>query len=597
LLREMTRRWKQSDVASERGAVLPLVAGFMAVLVTSVSFGVDLGRLAAEKREVQSVVDLVALDAARLIDGRSAAEIYPIIEAGARESALRNDYVATDLKTMDVTLGVWNWKDRVFTPLSRTSLATPNAVNIGGASDVPFFFSSWDFKAIRGATAVRVLDKPPCDEPCDDVPPPGPECEVGAPECPLGSWGALKVGSTLLGFQGEVTTPIFIQQKIDYLNTILPVAVNTPTTKWNVTLAGYQGLAAADVTLDQLRVAGAFATVDALLSASVTYGQLMAITATALSSEPGGGASAQATGALGVAATATSTQQFKVGDLIKVQQGAGGSAAEAAINVANLVIDGAYMTASAKLASGGSALSAPIATAIPGVTTSTLNLAVVEPPAIAIGPAGQNSSGAWLTRAKTAQVRAQLDTVYSVSPSDALAIGSTTVSVPIVLAGAEATGVLRKIQCQPTEAATKTTIGADTGALNAYIGTTSNLKANPLVVNNATLVNQVLLTITGKSTVVAPGASSILSFSGPYDESNSQTLGGYPAVGVGTQLDYNLTTTPVASQAAMQGALLPYMLLLDDHVIKPMTSALGLQVGGARVTSFDVECGAPVLVK
>lgn len=602
--------------ADERGAILPLVSAFLAVLITSVSFSVDLGRLAAEKRSVQSVVDLVAIDAARVIDGRPAAEIYTQVEAAAEESALRNEFVADELKDMTVELGVWDWARRSFEAMAPSAASIPNGVRIRAGSLVPFFFTAYEFETEREAIAVRRIPGTTPDAKPDSgsgdgsdgsttTTTPGGDgttttvdpCEVGDLDCPAGAISAFSLGSSLLGLRGEVATPIFLQQKVDFLNTLLPAQVQTPTAKWNATLAGYEGLAAADVTLDEMRIAGGFASVSQLLEAEVTYAQLMTLTVAALSSQPGGGISVEGSGVLAIAATAGSSQRFAVGELIKVQQGMGGAAAEAAINVANLVIEGAMLTAGARLADGGSAISVPLATAIPGVVTSTLDLAVIQPPVIAIGPAGQDSTSRWLTRARTAQVRGQLNTVYTVKPDPALGILYSQVSVPIVLDGADATGVLRSIECQPEEADKNTAIGVDTTALAAYIGNASSLTAEPLVVNQATLVEQVLLNIKGRSDVVVPGASGILSFFGPFSHQNRQSVGaGYPLIGVGTQLDANLTTNPVTYQQGMKAALLPYLTLLDDHVIKPLASTLGLEVGGAEVANFKVECGTPVLV-
>lgn len=588
----------------ERGAVLPLVAMLMGVLVTSVSFSVDVGRLSSKKRDVQSVVDLVAIDAARVLDGSPAVVMYPLVEAAARESALRNDFVVSAADTLDVQLGTWDWSERLFTPLGTTSLDSPNAVHIGGSADVPFFFSTLEFAAARSATAVRRLPgttpdpdpdacapgDPACGDPGTDSDPDPDPCIPGSPSCPFGSLSAFSVGSTLVGLQGDLTPPLFIQQKVDYLNTLLPAEVKTPLTKWSVSLAGYEGLAAADVTLDQLRVTGGFASVDQLLDASVTYGQLMGLTVAALSNEPGGGASAEAMGALGIAVTATSSQTFKVGDLLKVQQGMGGSAGSVAVNVADLVVQGAGLSAALELANGGSAISVPISTAIPGVITSTLKMAFIEPPAIAIGPPGRTTAGSWITQARTAQVRGQLDTVYN-------AAGYGQVSIPIVIDGGEAIGALESIRCMPLDDETETGIGVDTSALNAYIGTATSMVAEPLVVADATLVDQILFTITGRSTVTVPGVSDLLSFFGPYDYDNSATVSqSGPAVNVGTQLDFNLHTDPVSSEAGMKAALLPYLLLLDDLVLKPLSSAVGLELAGARVTAFDIDCGAPVLV-
>ncbi len=54
----------------DRGAVLPLVAIVLPVLILLTAFAVDLGRQRASRRTMQARADVIALDLARLMDGR-----------------------------------------------------------------------------------------------------------------------------------------------------------------------------------------------------------------------------------------------------------------------------------------------------------------------------------------------------------------------------------------------------------------------------------------------------------------------------------------------------------------------------------------------
>lgn len=59
----------------ERGAVAPFVAILMVVLVGLASFAVDLGYQRVAARDMQAVADLVAMDMARHLDGKSTADL------------------------------------------------------------------------------------------------------------------------------------------------------------------------------------------------------------------------------------------------------------------------------------------------------------------------------------------------------------------------------------------------------------------------------------------------------------------------------------------------------------------------------------------
>lgn len=624
-VRSLARRREEGRLRGERGTVIPLMALMVSTLIVSVSFSVDVGRLTSKKRDLQSVVDLVALDAARVINGESAAVLYPKAEMAADESALRNEFVANELESLSVELGIWNFSEREFYPLDETSLAAPNAVHVVAGARVEAMFSAFDFSTSRQATAVRrIPGTTTTDEPCDPSdpactldclpgdpgcsPPTPPQCTPGDADCPMGSLSAFSLGSFLAGFQGAVPPEqqVFVDQKVGFLNVTVGAYVRLPGNSWNVALVGYQGLAAADVTLDQLRVAGAFGSVDQLLAAQMTFAQYAALTLVALTNENGGtgGASAEALNALAVAATATSTTTFTLGQMIEVHQGTGGSAAGGGVgvgpvelNVLETTVSVAMLSAAVDIADGGSALSIPISTTIPGVTTSTMRLAVIEPPVIAVGPAGTDASGNWLTQAQTAQLRAQIDTVFQPPAPPAGFLPGTSFFIPIVLDGGSAHGALGEILCMPLDDETETVLEVDLDALDAFIGTAASMTSDPLVVDTATIVTAITGNTQGRSVVQVAGTSETLAFLGPYNHDNRQDVfSTAPAAGVGTALDVNLQVTPVTSQAALQAALVPYLTPFDDLVLEPLASTFGLQVAGARVTAFHIDCGVPVIV-
>uniref|UniRef100_UPI000AD4CD2E pilus assembly protein TadG-related protein n=1 Tax=Nocardioides jensenii TaxID=1843 RepID=UPI000AD4CD2E len=80
----------------ERGAVVPMVAIMMTVLLGVTAFAVDIGHQRVERRDVQAVADMIALDASRQLDGRTQAVIKATStwRAGIAQSVARNSNLA-----------------------------------------------------------------------------------------------------------------------------------------------------------------------------------------------------------------------------------------------------------------------------------------------------------------------------------------------------------------------------------------------------------------------------------------------------------------------------------------------------------------------
>ena len=174
----------------------------------------------------------------------------------------------------------------------------------------------------------------------------------------------------------------------------------------NLTLVGYTGIAAGAVQPRPAPPQLGFGTVDELLAANITYRNLLNATAAALSAK-GDTASLNARAAvLALATAANSALSLKLGDLIKVATGDGNSAADADINVHQLAM------MAAQVANGSNAVSVNLSTSSLGGlggllsgSGNSVELKVIEPPQMAIGPAAQDPDGTWKTVARTAQVR------------------------------------------------------------------------------------------------------------------------------------------------------------------------------------------------
>jgi uncharacterized membrane protein len=235
----------------ERGAVLPIVGLLLVVLVPSSAMAVDLGMQRVVRRDMQTLADVVALDVVRLVDGRTASQIQggynglPTLANALAHSVARNDddvlgdppNVTAKLAHLDSATGVL---DTVTGGATRavTGTEVPNAVEVTASGSVNFAFVPGSGAALRTAVAV------PAPSAC------------------------FRLGSFAVGVDtGDA----------NLLNTVLPGLLNNTT--FSGTLVGYQGLAAANLTLldlvgvSSLHVAGP----DELLDLSgLTLGQFYA---------------------------------------------------------------------------------------------------------------------------------------------------------------------------------------------------------------------------------------------------------------------------------------------------------------------------------
>jgi hypothetical protein len=182
-----------------------------------------------------------------------------------------------------------------------------------------------------------------------------------------------------------------------------------------------------------------------------------------------------------------------------------------------------------------------------------LSASVVSPPSIAIGPPGS-------TVAKTSQVNFNLTARISLS---VLSIAS----VPVTVAAAQASASFDQAICGVPH---QSLVGASTQAANVTVG--ASVLAGILV---------------GGSTTVPGAAPRTLTFNGPFNWSNTQTVG-TPSVGIGSA---------VSAKASLLGAVTAVVTGLAniDGLFGPLDRALGVSIAGADVTDFMLNCSVPSL--
>lgn len=353
------RRW----VRDERGALIPMVGVLLAVLVPSSAIAVDLGMQRVVRRDMQTLADVVALDLVRLVDGRTASQItlgyngLPTLNTALTRSVARNDDVLGVAPTVTATLAhidtATGQLDTVSGGATRevTGTEVPNAIKVTASGAVEFAFVPGRGAALRTAVAV------PAPSSC------------------------FRLGSFAVGIDTNDS---------NLLNTLLPGLLNNTT--FSGTFVGYQGLAAAHLTLlDLVGVSSlGVGTPDELLDlGGLTLGQFYAAMASALQAQ--GGHTAEVALLQSLSTKANLTSHISIGDVLNIATG-DTAALAASFNVLDLVVGAAYA------ANGSHSLGVPGLTAqLPGLASLVTSLQVGEPPKLACGARGT-------ARAQTGQV-------------------------------------------------------------------------------------------------------------------------------------------------------------------------------------------------
>lgn len=554
--------------SSQRGAISIMAAASMTALVAAALLMVDLGNLFFTKRHLQSVADNAALSAVN--DPSNA-------EAIAKTTAVQNGFAVpgTHGNTLTAVVGQYDetTPDGTFQGTFRTGVdpALNNAVQVTVSTQEPYFFV-WGNRLITAtATAVR-----------QDI-------------------AAFSIGSGLVSLDTNRSI---------LLNAILGKLLHTSI---HLDAASYNGLANANVSLlDLVKADADVGTLQGLLDANVSVAELINLTATAL--DQSGIADVDvaiaALDLLGL--TIPGDLKLNLGDLLKVSLADGSTAADARINVLQLIM------AAAQVANGEHFLNVPIVGInLPGIVSLNLALSLIEPPTIAVGPAGKDSSGNWLTRAHTAQMRLKLSL-------DLLPVLGHVVYLPLYLELAQGDAWLESIQCRIPRDDSTVTIGATSGIAGVYVGEVNEdamtnreaaIDISPAKVVNLELFGLPLLTLETQAAVELPGGAATLEFTGPFDEPQSQRVYGLDVSGLFTNLIDSLELKPGGLIGELLNILLGLLGLtlegliklvlavlvpvgaLLDAILNPVLSLLGLQLGFADVTLHDVTCGVAHLVR
>lgn len=544
----------------ERGAILVLAAISTVVILGTTAMAVDLSKVVATKRSLQEAVDLAALDAVRAVGDRAgqAPGLNPQQHATklAQDSLKANGFDTADssaVSSYTVTLGQYNASTKTLNPAG-----TPqDGVQVSVTINRRFAFAAGS----KTLTATGMSS--------------------------VSSNAGIAVGSFLLRLGGQDTI----------LDSLLGGLLGGSV---NLSLLSYQGLAAAQVTLAQMRTALdlSVGTVTDLLDASLTLPEMLGGLEAALTTQ-GNLALVANVRDLKVAA-ATDITALDLGDLVTVGSGVGNDALDVGLNVLGL-IQGA-----AQVANKGHFLSLNIPTlGVPGVATASLQATVVEAPKIAIGPARQ-SNGQWVTKATTAQLRVLLK----------VKILGGAVTLPIYIEAASATGELTSIVCATPVTNSQVGVRVTRSATQLYIGDVTQADMTDLAsgvsVSPAPLVNVPILggiNVYANATVGA--GTDNLTFTGQnFDWTAPAKTVGSSSLNLGSLL----TGLQLSNGGGLLGAITGLLWLVVgpvlqpvlnavsgvlgvvDGLLDPLLGALGVMVGGADVWAWHLGCNGRSLV-
>jgi uncharacterized membrane protein len=533
----------------ERGAVLVLTAVSMVAILGAGAMGVDIGFTVYGSRQAQAMADTAALDLVQNI-GTADAQSTPAGVTSYLNGLLAG--VNTDNGSnagLSATPG-W-WLGGTFTPQTTSSgcagtvfSTTPppcNAVEVAATQTVPQIF--WGgFNTLTSHSSQNTI-------------------AAWTPE------SGFSIGSYL--------ATINTQQ-----SAVLNVLLGTLGTSANVTLLGYQGLANTYVTVNQLITAsGGLLTTSNVMTASLSAGQWQTIWTAAVANQMAQSNCTASplpcnadTALTGLDFSNSSTTDVELCQMVSIN---GSTCANGTLSTSSLSANLDVLqtlTTEAELANGTGALNVTTALSLPGVSSASLNLTLIQPPQVAYGPVGSSTtatpcpaaSGFTSTCATTAQLSSDLKLTVSI-------LGLNQV-LDVPLSAATGTATLSQMTC------------SNNVFQNAKINVSTTVASGAVTLNNANIAT---LTVNGISnragnyTIVPPTAASVTA------RTNPQNFGS------------NGTNPPTLNYSATSGNFPLVQALLTttlQPVLGPVLQVTGASVGGAQVADTSARCDVVSIV-
>ena len=561
----------------ERGAIsfaTPVV--LLSIALPVLALAIDVGRLAWEKRQLQEIADLGAIDAMRAFGQCRETAGDPV--AAAQASAVRNGYdgnLAAAPNKVEIGSVMTRQADGVREFTAGGTAATATAVRVFATRAVPFTMIA---SAILPGTATLQVEA------------------VAAREAVAGI-SAGSFAARLDSSRSWLLNPFF-------------TALNGGGVSLDA--LSYQNLAGANVKVGDLVAAAGVGTVDELLALELGASDYFELVATALSDS---GETSAAAALNAIAATASGSLMIQMSDVLDVAPGSGDAALDAKLNAFDLLDVGAQVAGK-----DTAIVIDPLAVTIPGVTKTTVRMRIVQSPQLAVGAPGRGSDGEWITSVRTGQVRMAI----TMKLTGGLGLlGNQTVSVDLFVEAAPTVAHLDAIDCaDASDPVHRVVVGAEPGLVRLGIGTYPDFDNSPDPVPTKLVDLNLLLTsarIDAFSDVPFQSSGEELRFDGPFvpaidepSEDNTQTVGTPVGDSISTALTSLLANTQLTVVAgsgpplsialknsaltAVTNKLQPVLTAFDDS-LTALFDTLGITLGGADVTIVSLEADQPALAR
>ena len=565
-----------SLAARQRGAIGMMGAMILLLAVLFVALVIDTGRLMMIQRQLQTVADMAAIDAAAQT-GYCGTHNAADVEALAAASAMRNNHLVATGETLDVDLGITEPDSqgvRIFS-ISDNSVAT--AVKVTANKSVNASLVAGGILGEQTTlSAVAVAQR-----------------QAGA---------GFSAGTTLVSLNTE---------KMGLLNNLFSSILGSSI---NLDLLSYQGLASTNIKLlDLVKVHTTASSVDEVLSSSLTIGELLTLYTDAFNE--GDTANADVASALQTVTLAASSLSatLPVSDILAISAPDVTEQLDVEINLLDLI------TTSLLVANGTNGIDLTTPVTLPNdILNVVTELTVIEPPKIAIGPPGKDSDDQWQTALQTAQIRLQTKIKANIN----LVLAQVDASLAMNLEVAQGEAWLKSIQCrQQASPSAIVTIGAQPGiaAISLTDADDASQPASPLEVS---LLGISIAEVPVSLNIPAQSANaSDLMYEVsreaplPQMQTASSTVSSSLQNGL-SGIDSELQIGPVSvlsvslveqlllgpllntvlsdlSNTLLTELLSPLLTQVSDSVIDPLLDILGIQLGSMDVTLISLDQERP----
>ncbi len=544
----------------------------------------DVGNVFLARRQLQRTADMAAIAGAQTV---STATGCAGATAAAQGSAARNGLPATGA-SLNLTCGRWDPSVNPGQSYFSASGTPVNAVQVKLSQNIPYFYLGPARLVQAQATAQ----------------------------------------ATNVGVFSLTTTLASVSPAL--LNGLLNGLLNT---NLNLSVASYQGLAQAQIKLQDLSTALGVGTMNQLLTTQVGVGQLATAMISALSKS--GTATGSVITDLGtIAAAVPGGQKIALGNtatqngLLSIGLADPQAAASASINALDALL------VAAEIARGNSAINLGLGINLGPLVTLTAQAKVIEPPVIAVGEAGRYPNGTWRTSAHSAQVRVFLNVALLNGINLVGLANLSALNLPIYIEAGQGTAYLQSTRCTAQKATSQSVVVAQPGIAALCVGadaatnfaniTGPTTCSKPATITTASVLFSLLGLVnisvgsasppSGLNLSLQAAAPTTFVFNGvagdsdDYQSTNTNGVGGATA-GVLTQLvtalpgslhatllgGLDVTSLLSAVLSGLVGVLNPILTTLDAALV-PLLQLLGVQIGISTVHDSTLLCSQAQLV-